>query len=180
MFAKKTCPVCQQPLARLSSYGVCKHCDSFLQTKDGEFAPVPEETIAPEPAFGAPTHWPDVVNVTFPGIMAPSLTIPAGARVLEAQWPSECCVCNRPADHGEQIAVTVKIPWNFGILNLGEKKVVLVAKDAPHCRQHKGGAAFSRIEMASEGRSMPFGIRFRSLAFRNKFRRLNPWPWPRF
>jgi hypothetical protein len=99
---------------------------------------------------------------------------------MEADWPKTCCVCNRPADQGEQIATSVKIPWNFGILNLGEKKVTLVAKDVPHCREHQKGAAFDRIEMISDGRSMPFGLKFRSLAFRNEFRKLNPWPWPKF
>ncbi|HTW35175.1 MAG TPA: hypothetical protein VMD53_11210 [Rhizomicrobium sp.] len=182
------CPVCNGPIdtALKSSALLCKGCDTYLEIVDGALQRMPEDRIGGTHAFGAPTPWSDLRAVTYPSISVPmvqltdlALTKNKGARVLEAQWPDGCCVCGKPATRRERVARVVIIPREWGILNVGSQKLTLVA-DVPHCSEHSGGAAFERISFAVGLDDPQFGLCFRSLAYRNAFRKLNPWPWRRF
>ncbi len=85
-------------------------------------------------------------------------------------------VCAEPASRTETIARKITIPRFKGAINVGDLKVTLLGDGIPHCAAHSGGAAFGRVSIASKG-ATPYGLLFRSLAYRNAFRALNAWEW---
>lgn len=185
---RMACPVCNGPIDTVlrSSALLCKGCDSYLEVADGALRRMPDNRLDGAPAFGAPTPWSDLRAVTYPSYAAPAaqlsdmaLTKNKGARRLEAQWPEGCAVCGKPATRRERVARVVIIPREWGIFNIGSQQLTLVA-DVPHCGEHSGGAVFERISFGVGLDDPQFGLCFRSLAYRNAFRKLNPWPWRKF
>jgi hypothetical protein len=53
----------------------------------------------------------------------------------------------------------------------------LIVRDVPYCNQHQDGIDFHIVTFASRGHDVEFAMRFRSHAFREAFRELNPWAW---
>jgi hypothetical protein len=185
---RKSCPVCDGPIdtATKSSALLCKGCDSYLDLVEGALQRTSENKLDSHHVFGTPTPWTDLRAITFPTIFAPmvqltdlALTKKAGVRVLDARWPDGCCICGKPATRRERQARVVIFPREWGIFNIGSQKATLVA-DVPHCGEHAGGAVFDRVSFAILAGDPDFGLCFRSLAYRNAFRKLNPWPWRRF
>jgi hypothetical protein len=186
---RQPCPVCSGPVDTVGPREMlCKKCDTYLELAEKTLRPIPEDRVAKNYVFGVPTPWKDVRAVTFPGgFSAPAaqltdlvLTKKTGIRVLEAQWPAGCCVCGKPSSHNERHGREVIFPREWGIINLGSQKATLVADGIPHCGEHSEGAVFDRVSFAILGSDLAFGLLFRSLAYRNAFRKLNPWPWPAY
>ncbi len=184
---RKVCPVCKGPVdtVLVPDALLCRTCDTYLEMVDGALRPIAEDCVAPRHVFGAPTPWRDLRAVTFPGLIAPlpalltdlALEKRAGVRLLEAQWPNGCCVCAGAAVRKERQARVVIIPREWGIFNIGTQRVTLVADGIPHCAEHSGGVVFDRVSFAITAGDPAFGLVFRSLGYRNKFRKLNPWAW---
>ena len=97
----------------------------------------------------------------------------AGNRELDAKWPAMCVVCRKPATRRDTLVVPVTVGGQYR-----DSKATLIARDIPYCAEHKGGIKFENVSnFGSRGGSMSFGIKFRSLAYRDQFFALNPWNW---
>jgi len=186
---RQACPVCKGPIDTVAvpKALLCKACDTYLELVDGGLRRIPEDRLESGHVFGAPTPWKDIRAVTFPTVFAAlptqltelALAKKAGIRLLEAQWPAGCSVCGQPATRHERQARVIVIPREWGIFNIGSQKITIMADGIPHCSEHSGGAVFDRIAFAVSLADPAFGLNFRSLAYRNAFRKLNPWPWSR-
>jgi hypothetical protein len=184
---RKACPVCKGPVdtVLVRDAMLCRTCDNYIEMVDGVLERIPNDRVAQGHVFGAPTPWTDLRAVTFPSVIAPlpvlltemALEKKAGVRPLDAQWPAACCVCGGAAVRYERLARVVIIPREWGILNIGTQRITLVADGIPHCAEHSGGAMFDRVAFAVSAGDTAFGLVFRSLCYRSKFRKLNPWPW---
>lgn len=181
------CPVCARPLDLLLAPAnlLCTSCDTYLERADGALHPIPEERIEERHVFGAPTHWPDIRNVTFPTIKFSVddylsdlvMTKRSGVKVLEAHWPSGCAICCKPPTRVETVARVI-VFYGPGLIKIRDQEATVVANNVPHCNEHTGGMVLDRIDMPGLNVSPAFGLLFRSLAYRNLFRQLNAWPWP--
>ena len=185
---RQACPVCSGPVDTVltSSDMLCKGCDTYLEAAEGKLRPIPDDRVYERHVFGAPTPWTDLRAVTFPTIKFSSddyisdliMTKKAGVRVLNAHWPSGCCICGKPSSRLERRTRVIVFPAGQGVLNVRDQEVTLVADGIPHCNEHTGGVEFDRIDFAITGSDPGFGLVFRSLFYRNAFRKLNPWDWP--
>ena len=185
---RKPCPLCANPLDMITAASnvLCTSCDTYLERVDGELRPIPESRVDERHVFGAPTHWTDIRHVTFPTIKFSvddylsdlAMTKRSGTRVLEAHWPSGCCVCCKPPTRVEKAARVIVFPASTGVIKIRDQEATLVANNVPHCDEHRAGVVFDRIEVPIFNVSPAFGLLFRSLAYRNAFRRLNAWAWP--
>jgi hypothetical protein len=164
---------------------LCRACDSYIELSQGVWQPIPDSRLAQDYIYAVPTPWTDLRAVTFPGVISAlpvqltdlALTKNKGIRVLDATWPSSCCICGKPATRFGQHARVVIIPREWGFINLGTQKVTLVANGVPYCNAHSDGVLFDRVPPANPLANFDFGLNFRLLGFRNAFRKLNPWPW---
>lgn len=186
IIGRKPCPTCGNPVGRLSGGRVCVHCDTYLMKSEHGVVPMPEDSLSDQLWFGAPLPWPDVRAVEEGATQELSVataigrvltTKDEGARLLEAEWPDRCCICGAAAAQHETIGRAITIPRYKGPINVGSQTVGLVAQGIPHCGAHSGGVAFGRILSTSTGSTIPYGLLFRSLGYRNDYRRLNPCAW---
>lgn len=188
LLGRKPCPNCGNPVGNVSGGKLCHRCDTYLIKSGEQLVPMPVNSVAKSLSFGfgAPLPWPDVRAVqegtvlelsAISAIQQMITTKNEGVRLLDAQWPRVCCVCGKAAQRFETIAAQITIPRFKGPINVGDQKVKLVAQGAPHCSAHSGGVAFGRIKSVASVLDHPYGLLFLSLAYRNEFRRLNPWGW---
>ena len=186
LLGRKPCPNCARPVGSVSGGKVCHYCDTYLTKAGDAVVPMANDFVADRPWFAAPLPWPDVRAVQEGAVLELSAasalarmigTRDEGVRALNVQWPNEGCICGKAASRTEVIARAVVIPRFKGALNVGDQKVTLVARDIPHCDAHREGVVFGRIMSLASLVAIPYGLLFRSLAYRNEFRSLNPWKW---
>jgi hypothetical protein len=183
---KGPCPVCAGEISTLfasESNLLCTNCNTYLRCRRGTLSVMSDAEISPEPSFGAPTEWEDVVGLYGASAAGDAYdlvtTKNTGGRVLSATWPDGCCVCGEPARFAETIrAEATLVPLTA--IHLRTRKATLVAAGIPHCEKHKGGVKFGPAPVATPPKTHDmYGLLFRSLAYRNKFCRANPWKWKR-
>jgi hypothetical protein len=151
------CPGCGASVTSLSMKSndgvLCEGCKKFLEGKDGMLRLTEDARIADAPLFGA--------------LLPEAFT-----------WPDGCCVCAEPAARKDAISVNVPSSASAG------KAVAVTALtggvvtqtgggsrytvEAPHCADHKDGAALGSGSSAS-----PVRIRFRSYPYLRSFCALN-------
>ena len=178
-----TCPECGGPIqtsAPKQQNMMCRGCNSYLDAGDGKLTRSDPSRVAEQPAFSAPSPWQDVSIVVYPTV-AFSLqdkiqdwltTRKGGVRVMDARWPQVCCVCGDKPVRFDTAARAFAKPGN-----VMDTEIIGVAKDVPYCAKHKDGLIFERIDSATPGSASAFGLKFRSLAYRNAFMKANPWPF---
>lgn len=191
MLGRQPCPTCGKPIGMVfgSFGGVCVHCDSYVYKEKGKVVLVAPGAIADKPHFAVPLPWPDVRAVQTADVMPLSVVTAVsdvlttgnkGVRRLEAKWPRVCCVCGVQSVRTGTIGRQLKIPRTNGLISSGEDKISIVADEVPYCAKHENGAAFDHVNCASPTGYSIFGLLFRSLDFRNRFRQANPCPWPHY
>jgi hypothetical protein len=192
IFKKAACPVCDTPLSGIFSItsgqpALCANCGEYIETKGKIIRQVDPESIASRPEFAAATPWIDMLSPRVGGI-APTaanaltemlLTKTEGVRLVEATWPTGCCVCGSTPMRTENIASDF-IFTAPGTVMRQDKKVTIIAKGIPHCSAHQGGVCFERVSFVDLSRQTVVGIFFRSYAYQIRFRKLNPWKWPQW
>jgi hypothetical protein len=180
------CPFCHTSIKAYTGDAknlLCGGCGAYLNADEDRLVSIETERTPETPFFAAPTPWTDVFNVVSPGVplsfddylrgtIEELIEKKAGVRLLGAHWPDGCCVCGQPATRKDGLAVKVKLAGRFR-----DTSVTLVASDIPYCAQHKDGIAFDRVSFDSPGLDMGYGILFRSLSYREAFRRMNAWQW---
>jgi hypothetical protein len=191
LLGRKPCPRCGETLGMTmpGNGSVCIRCDSYVAKAEGGVALVQGDRIADRPWFASPLPWGEVRAVQEGAVLELSaasaltsmlMTKDGGARRLEANWPGGCCMCGRPPARVETIARKVTVPHIKGALSIGDQTVTLVAENIPHCGDHRNGVAFGRVWIATPISYSIYGLLFHSLAYRNAFRALNNWDWPRW
>lgn len=181
---KGPCPVCSGEIEVMlgkESYIFCKNCGEYLEAGYKKLWQMDVNHIADDAAFAAPIPWNDLNFATSPTIslpisgppVDPSLMNKKGPdRILTAKWPKVCCVCGKQAIRKESISeVVIKPPE--GVIKGRDEQITLIAEGIPYCDKHTKGVRFGRI-ISLEG----WYLKFRSYAYRNKFREMNPWQWP--
>lgn len=186
LLRRKPCPKCGHPVGSVSGGRVCVHCDTYLTKSGDAVVPMASDFVADRPWFASPLPWRDVRAVQEGAVLELSAatalarmltTKDEGVRRLDAQWPKQCCVCGEASTRRETIARAITIPRFKGPMNVGDQTVSLVAEGIPHCDAHSGGVAFGRILSLATSMDIPYGLLFRSLAYRGDFRGLNKWDW---
>jgi hypothetical protein len=186
-FVKRAaCPSCGTPLAKsaASSVVLCSNCGDYATFGEKTLRTMDPASVEARPFFAAPTSWPDMQAPTFSALMHPAATLAEmirtkkeEARLLDARWPEGCCVCGKPASRAETISQRVGFSPTDGPISRKQKEATVVAKDVPHCAEHKDGARFERVNSFGDSDVMVLGIFFRSYAYQIQFRKLNPWKW---
>ncbi len=177
------CPECGGTIETIGSSQqnlLCRGCNSYLDAGGGKLQRSDPNRVTAEPTFAAPTPWKDVTLVVYPTISFSvqdaiqdwMTTKKGGVRIMEARWPQACCVCGATSTRFDTASRVFAKPGN-----IVDTQLIGVAKDVPYCRDHKDGLIFERVISATPGASGCFGIKFRSLAYRNAFMRANPWPF---
>lgn len=180
------CPVCGSFIeaeAGDATELLCAGCGAYLDAKIDRLETIEPERVMEKPLFAAPTPWPDVR-----GVISSTIAFSAtdylqdkisefaakkdGVKLLNARWPAGCCVCGHPATRKEQYALPVTMAGAYR-----DTKATLVANDVPYCDKHRDGIAFERVVFNSGSNEKSYGILFRSHAYRESFRKLNPWNW---
>ncbi|MFM9865810.1 MAG: hypothetical protein ACKVRO_19630 [Micropepsaceae bacterium] len=159
---------------------VCRSCAACATASNARLSLVPVTAVADTPLYPAALPWDDIVGET-PKTIAFSaqdvvsdklnelITRNDGVRLLD-KWPAGCCVCGGAATRHEAAAVEVSIKGRAL-----ETKATLAARGVPYCGAHKDGIAFATFDFAGLPFQDPgFGIKFRSHAYREAFRKLNP------
>ncbi len=162
---------------------LCKGCETYFNLTNGSLNRVPEDYVAESPVFGVPTQWSDLRNARPGAYMAPiahltdlALRKNQGVRLLDAAWPEGCCVCGQTTSRFETQTKNI-IFAGSGKVNIGNNQATLVVSEIPHCAVHSGGVTFGQVRFALSADNTAYGLCFRSLKYRNQFRKLNPWPW---
>ena len=175
------CPECggaiEAQTARATNL-LCRGCVSYLDAGEGKLRRAASTSTSVMPIFAAPTPWDDLNLIVFPtlGFSAQDkiqdalTTLAAGTRVMDPAWPQGCCVCNEAAVRFDTVMRKVAKPGA-----VFDKEITLVLKDVPYCGQHKDGISFDRVSSDTPGAEDGFGLKFRSLAYRNAFMAVNPW-----
>jgi len=181
------CPVCGT--AMVADKGdarnlLCHGCATYIDAQTDHLTTITGDRTHHTPYWAAPTPWPDI-HVTMSKMVAFSafdfaqdklielMMKKAGNKELGAHWPAGCCVCGKPATRTDTLVMPVTVGGQFR-----DSKATLIARDIPYCAEHKDGIAFDNVlSFNSRGDHHSFGIKFRSLAYRDKFRELNPWNW---
>jgi len=183
MPARGPCPECGGTIEAMGSTDrnlFCRGCNSYLDAAGGKLQRTDPARVETEPTFAAPTPWTDITNVVYPTIALSAqdamqdwiTTKKEGMRVMEARWPQMCCVCGAAPVRFDSVKREFAKPGN-----IVDTQIIAVAKDVPYCGQHKGGLIFERLDSATPGQAYGFGIKFRSLPYRNAFMKANPWPF---
>ena len=183
---KALCPVCSAEIDVMlgkETYIFCKSCGEYLEADKKKLWQMDINHVADDPKFAAPTPWKDLKFTTDPTLplplggppVDPSLMVKKGGdRILTASWLEGCCVCGKHATRKETITkVIIMAAAPEALFKFRDKQITLIAEGIPHCDKHSGGVKFGRIT-SLEG----MYLMFRSYAYRNEFRRMNPWQWP--
>ncbi len=183
------CPLCG---AKMYSFWqaadallVCPSCAACATASNETLTLLPMTNVADVPAYPAALPWDDVVEnpgktVAFSAQdvamdkLSELITRNAGVRVID-KWPPGCSVCGAQATQSEAASAEVLIKGRAL-----ETKATLLAHGIPHCAAHSNGVAFGRVEFAgSPTEGDAFGLKFRSHAYREAFRKLNPHKFDR-
>jgi hypothetical protein len=186
-FVKKgPCPTCGTLMTKKlgTPEVLCSRCGDLLIFKEKTLRQADPATIALGHAFPAPTPWPDMEAPTFGALAHPLAAIddlirtkPAGVRVMDAKWPSGCCVCGKPATRAETISGRVTFAPPNGGKPRARLEAAVVAGGVPHCAEHADGARLAAAVNFGDLDASLLGLFFRSHAYQIEFRRLNPWKW---
>jgi hypothetical protein len=180
------CPVCQTKIEAMTGDArdlLCGGCGAYLDVDGEHLATIEPGRTNPTPLFAVPTPWPDVRNVLSSTIafsasdyvtdaVWDALAKKSGTRVMDAHWPPGCCVCSRPATRKDQLSLNIKMAGAAR-----DTLATLVVRDIPYCAEHKSGIDFGDATFDSRGHERAYVLRFRSHAYREAFRALNPWQW---
>ena len=180
---KGTCPTCAASLQ--TTFGasiICKSCGEYLTVANKAFRQIDPNSTNLRPFYAAPTPWADIAaarstTMTFTledYAFDKFMTKNEGVRVWDAKWPGGCCVCGKAKTRDETVVNTF-VFTPPGLIRIRDKEAKLIAKGVPYCSEHNNGVEFGRVlfNMDQTG----FGLLFRSYAYRNSFRLLNPWKW---
>lgn len=180
------CPVCGaeiEVLMKSGRYLKCATCLEYFEAEDGTLRRMDETHVADEPRFEVRLPWwddlraPTGATITIGGpqdyvtdrLQDAILTRRIPDRTVAASWPPACCVCGSTPTRHEALAQEVKVGPE-GVGGVRDRKVIVRVEGIPHCAQHEKGAALSE----SPGQCGRL-LMFRSYAYRNEFRRANPW-----
>jgi transcription elongation factor Elf1 len=180
------CPVCDTRIEALSGHAqdlLCGGCGAYLDVEENRLATIPHDRVHDAPKFAVPTPWPDIRGVVssnvalsssdyVSNVITDAIRKDKGAHVMDARWPDSCCVCAAPVARRECFALTVTMAGN-----IRDSKAELIVPDVPYCDRHRDGVDFADVAPDSRGAAHQYVLRFRSHAFREAFRRLNPWRW---
>ena len=185
------CPVCGATVAvnlGFSTLMLCPNCGDYLEAVEKKIRQMDPTLIKPTPAFAAPTPWADMYAPTLgtisffqwddlvTDVTERVLTKNEGVRVLDAKWPTVCCVCGQPPTGAE--TTTQKFAFTPpGLIRVRSKEATIIAKGIPHCAEHSHGAVFERAMFSTPEQETVVGLFFRSYAYQIQFRKLNPWKW---
>lgn len=186
------CPSCGKELIFTLKEGdpgsLCPQCAAYTRVQGDRVQLEAIGATHEKPVYAAALPWGDIAGVhqntisfsaqdyltdTFNGWLAKKEQV----RVLD-QWPRMCCVCGGNPTRNQDHAVTVLLMGR-----MRETQCVIAAKGVPYCADHKDGVDFAKPDYAMgifAGSSAPhsFAIKFRSHAFREGFRKLNPHKFP--
>jgi len=179
--ARGVCPQCGGTIETMSRDDrnlLCRGCDSYLDAGQGKLRRSDPNRVEAEPSFAAPSPWSDITLVVYPTVAFSAsdkiqdwlTTKKGGVRVMEARWPQQCVVCGAKPARFDEMARQIAKPGN-----VMDTEIVVAAKGIPYCGAHKEGVVFERIDSATPGASGCFGLKFRSLTYRNAFMSANPW-----
>lgn len=180
------CPICGteiEVLMKSGRYLKCAKCLEYFEVADRTLRQMDEAHVADEPKFEVRLPWVDDLHaptgatITIGGpqdyvsdrLQEAILTRRIPDRTVSASWPQSCCVCGSTPTRYEALAQQVNVGPE-GVGGVRDRKVIVRVEGIPYCDQHDKGAMFS----ASPGECGRLLI-FRSYAYRNEFRRANPW-----
>ena len=179
------CPVCGGPvevIGRSLDDIECPKCGEYLQARKRRLSPMPGGNVADQPKFkvklpGSDTEAALPGTITIGGaqdyvqdaLQELLLVRRLPAREVEAQWPPCCCVCGAAPTRTESLAREVNI-GRAGVVGIVERKLIVRVDGVPHCDHHEKGVA-----LAGSPGECGRVLLFRSLDYRNAFRRANPW-----
>jgi hypothetical protein len=180
------CPICNTQIEALGGDAqdmLCGGCGAYLDVEGNRLITIPHDRTNETPKFAVPTPWPDIrgvlsTNVALSAsdyvsnVVSDAIRKDKGTHVMEARWPRGCCVCGGPVQRRERFSMTVTMAGN-----MRDSKAALVVPDVPYCDRHRDGIDFSSVTPDSRGNDSHYAMRFRSHAFREAFRELNPWRW---
>lgn len=181
------CPVCGNRIEifdKAGNYLKCAKCLEYFETSGGRLRQMDEAHVAEKPRFEAPLPWwddlrtPTGATMTIGGpkdyitdrLHEAILTTRIPDRTVAACWPDACCVCGSAPARYESLAQEVNAGPDGIIAGVRSRKLVVRVDGIPHCGQHENGVTMS--ESSGECGRLLF---FRSYAYRNAFRRANPW-----
>jgi hypothetical protein len=180
---KAPCPICStilEVMGGTTPYVRCGACGEYFEAKSRVLRQMDGGHVAKTPEFAVRLPWDDLDSATSPTITLGNaqdyvtdkvssavLTRRIPDRVLQASWPSGCCVCGAPATRTE----TVTRKWILGPEGVGrDRELTVKAEGVPYCDEHRDGVEFASIP-GERGRF----LKFRSYAYQTKFRRTNEW-----
>lgn len=180
------CPLCGAKMYQMfgpgeGGYLVCPRCVAYAKADGDKLSLIPTHSMSATPVFAAAVPWDDITGEPGKTIAFSAqdvvmdrlnqlITRKDGVRVID-KWPPECCVCGSPATRHEDAAVEVSIKGRAL-----DTHATVVARGVPYCGAHRDGIAFGRVDFATSlfEDATGFGIKFRSHAYREAFRKLNP------
>jgi hypothetical protein len=180
------CPICGAEidvLMKSGRYLVCDKCQEYFEVSDGKLRQMDETHVADEPKFKVQLPWwsdlhdPTGATITIGGpqdyvaerLQEAILTRKIPDRTVSATWPAACCVCGSTPTRHETLAQEINVGPE-GVGGVRDRKLIVRVEGIPHCNQHEKGVKLS--ESPGECGRVLF---FRSYAYRNEFRRANPW-----
>lgn len=180
------CPVCKASIEALFGDAqdlLCGGCGAYLDVEGDLLVTVAHSRIHETPFFAVPTPWSDIRGVIsstialsasdyVSDVITDAVMKDKDVRIMEPRWPLGCCVCGAPATRKDQPSFKIRMAGN-----VRDSQTELVVRDAPYCAQHQEGIDFHNVMFDSQGHDSAFAMRFRSHAFREAFRELNPWRW---
>lgn len=180
------CPVCETqidvPGGRAQDL-LCVGCGAYLDLEGDNLITIPHQRMHDTPYFAVPTPWPHIRRVLsstiafsaqdyIANVITDAIRKDKGTYVMDARWPPGCCVCGGPVKRRERFALTVTMPGN-----IRDSKAEIVVPNVPYCAEHKDGIDFANVTPDCDAYEERYAMRFRSHAFREAFRELNPWRW---
>jgi len=171
MMTNTKCAECGTVLkldAGLSQFLRCAKCGTYIEVEKGKAFTVDEDRVAEAPAFAVAVGGPGDDNLNPAGIAAASVVTPTadgGQKRLDFRFPEGCCVCGKP--HTERQSITFDaVGKGAKALGFVDERLTFVVEGLPHCEDHRNGATLA-IE------NLKLVLKFRSLTYRNAFRKLN-------
>jgi hypothetical protein len=167
---------------------LCPNCGEYLELVEKKLRQMDPTLIKSTPAFAAPTPWTDMYAPRFETISLLQwddlvsdanesiVTKKDRLRVLDAEWPTVCCVCGEPPTRGETTARKF-VFTPPALIRVRSKEATIIAKGIPHCAEHEHGAVFERAMFSTPEQETVVGIFFRSYSYQIQFRKLNAWRW---
>ncbi|MEQ1756207.1 MAG: hypothetical protein ABL973_18960 [Micropepsaceae bacterium] len=180
------CPLCGAMMYQMfgpgeGGYLVCPRCVAYARTEGDKLSLVPTNIVSESPVFAAALPWDDITGEPGKTIAFSAqdvvmdklndlITRKDGIRVID-KWPPACCVCGSSSSRHEDLALQVSIKGRAL-----DTHATVVARSVPYCGKHKDGIAFGRVDFATSlfEDATSFCIKFRSHAYREAFRKLNP------